>query len=80
MLTFFYIKVGNTSERSGADVDVGLGFDLPGAVDDGDEVLAFDLSCCNLRHTGLPMEDRANDDARQNQDNSYNQNNLFHAH
>ncbi len=44
VVAFLDVEVGDAAEGGGADVDVGLGLDLAGAVDDGDEVLAHNLA------------------------------------
>ena len=36
VVALFDVEVGDAAEGGGADVDVGLGLDLAGAVDDGD--------------------------------------------
>jgi hypothetical protein len=74
------IEVGDTPEGGGADVDVGLGFDLAGAVDDRGEVLTGGPAGRYLGDVGLLVKDGACDDASQNQSDNENQNNLFRAH
>ena len=34
VVAFFHVEVGDAAEGGGADVDIGLGLDLPGAADD----------------------------------------------
>ena len=68
VVALFDVEVGDPAEGGGADVDVGLGLDLAGAVDDGDEVLTDDLAGGNLGDAGLAMKDGADDDACENQD------------
>jgi len=34
MIALFDIKMGDAAKRGGANIDVGLGLDLPGAADD----------------------------------------------
>ena len=43
VVAFFHVEVGDPAHGGGANVDVGLGLDLAGAADDGDQVLAHDL-------------------------------------
>jgi hypothetical protein len=44
VVALFDVEVGDAAEGGGADVDVGLGLDLAGAADDGDEVLRETLA------------------------------------
>ena len=68
VVALFDVEVGDAAEGGGADVDVGLGLDLAGAVDDGDQVLADDLAGGDLGDAGLAVENAADDDACQDQD------------
>ena len=59
VVAFFDVEVGDAAEGGGADVDVGLGLDLAGAADDGDEVLTGDLAGGDLGDVGLAVVDGA---------------------
>ena len=80
MVAFFDVEVGDAAEGGGADVDVGLGLDLAGAADDGDEILADGLAGGDLGDVGLAVENAADDDACQDQDDNDDDNDLFSAH
>ncbi len=80
VVAFFDVEVGDATEGGGADVDVGLGLDLAGAVDDGDEILAIHLGSGHLGYRRLTVEDGTNDDSGQNENRNDNQNNFLRAH
>ena len=63
VVAFFDVEVRDAAEGGGADVDVGLGLDLAGAADDGDEILAHDLAGGDLGDAGLAVSDGAGGDA-----------------
>ena len=56
VVAFLDVEVGDAAEGGGADVDVGLGLDLAGAADDGDEILADDLAGGDLGDAGLAVK------------------------
>ena len=74
------IEVGDAAEGGGADVDVGLGLDLAGAADRGDEVLAHDLAGGDFDDAGLAVQDGAGDDARHSKDDDDDCDDLLGAH
>ncbi len=80
VVAFLDVEVGDAAEGGGSDVDVGLGLDLAGAVDDGDEVLAGGFAGGDLGNAGLSVEDAADDDSGQNQDDCDDDDDLFSAH
>ncbi len=57
VVAFLDVQVGDAAEGGGADVDVGLGLDLAGAADDGDEVLPADDRGGHLDDVGLAVLD-----------------------
>ena len=57
VVAFFDVEVGDAAEGGGADVDVGLGLDLAGAADGGDEILADGFAGGDLGDVGLAVED-----------------------
>ena len=79
-VTFLDVEVGDAAEGLGADVDVGLGLDLAGAADDGDEVLLDDLAGGHFGDIGLPVQDRADDDASEDQYGDDDKDDLLGAH
>ena len=64
VVALFDVEVGDAAKGGCADVDVGLGLDLAGAADGGDEVLAHDLAGGDLGDAGLAVQDGAGGDAR----------------
>jgi len=80
VITLFYVEVSDASEGGGSYVDVGLGLDLAGSINDGDEVLLHSLAGRYLGDGALALEDGARNDASQDNDSDYNQNNLLRAH
>ena len=69
VVPLFDIEVGDATEGGGADVDVGLRLDLPGAADGGDEILAHHLAGGDLDDAGLAIEDGAGGNACEGEDN-----------
>ena len=62
MVALFDVEVGDAAEGGGADVDVGLGLDLAGAADDGDQVLSHCFAGGYVGDVGLAVKNGANDD------------------
>ena len=80
VVAFLDVEVGDAAEGGGADVDVGLGLDLAGAADGGDQVLADDFAGGDLGDAGLAVQDGAGGDACQDQDDDDDDDDLFSAH
>jgi hypothetical protein len=72
--------VRDPAEGCGADVDIGLGLDLPGSADDRDEIFAGNLCSRNFRDAGLVMLDGPKDDSYNDQQNDDDKNDLLGAH
>ena len=71
MVPFNNVEVGDPAESGGADIDVGLGLDLPGAADDRTQVLSNNLSGYNFGVTRLgPYNCEGYDSDRDNYDSS----------
>ena len=77
VVAFFDVEVGDAAEGGGADVDVGLGLDLAGAADDGDEILADDLAGGDLGDVGLVVQHRADGDAAEHKEDDDDEDDLF---
>jgi hypothetical protein len=73
------IEVGDATEGGGADNDVGLGLDLAGSADGGDEVLADDLAGGDLDNAGLAVQYGAGGDAGNGKDDDDDNDDLLGA-
>ena len=74
------VEVGDAAKGRSADVDVGLGLDLAGSADEGDEILAGDLGGGDLGDAGAAMEDGADGDAGEHKDDKDEQSYFFCIH
>jgi hypothetical protein len=68
VITFLDVEVGDTSKGGGAYVDVGLGLDLAGAADDGDQVLPGGLADDDFGDIGLAAVYASGNDPNQDED------------
>ena len=79
MIALFHIEVGDASERGGAHVHVGLGLDLPGAADDGRQVLLHQFRRQDLGVSGLLLDNKEGYKPGNHNKANNDEKNLFHV-
>ena len=80
VVTLFDVEVGDAAEGGGADIDIGLGLDLPGAADGGDEVSVDGLGGGDRGNVRTAVNDCSSDDAAHDYHDEDNQQNLLTGH
>jgi hypothetical protein len=80
VVAFLNIKMSDTAEGGGTNIDVGLWLDLSRAAYDGDQVLTYGLADDDLGYVGLATVDASGDHSGQNDNCANNQEYLLYAH
>ena len=80
MIAFLDVKMRDPPEGGGADVDVSLGLDLPGAADHRNQVLARRFASRHSLHAGVAINNGSGDCTGDDNDNQDDEENFFDAH